>query len=222
MREFRAWRGHRGKAVQLNDMPIPEDFRRYREVVDAVEQAWSGEGSVEARARLVQELQARGIPLPPGPLLDIEVDRIAGGHGRPGHSRGIFHQFRLMADGIAEIRKLFHNATLLPHPPGRGTYLVENVPQAEVLLHPGAGELLAGPLGAPAAGLVGVWLGNTEAGIAVNTQSGQVGVLRDEDVVAYRSIMGLAHDKGAVPVMPAVLSKEPDGALRLRLGVATS
>jgi hypothetical protein len=126
-----------------------------------------------------------------------------------------------MADGIAEIRKLFHSAAPLPHPPGRGTYLVENVPQAEVLLHPGAGELLAGPPGAPAAGLVGVWLGNTEAGIAVNTQGGQVGVLRDEDVVAYRSIMKLAHDKGAVPAMPAVLSEEPDGALRLRLGVST-
>src|SRR6266487_3763465 len=137
------------EAVQLNDMPTPEDFRRYREVVDAVEQAWSGEGSVE-------------------------------------------------------IRKLFHNATPLPHPPGRGTYLVENAPQAEVLLHPGAGELLAGPPGAPAAGLVGVWLGNTEAGIAVNAQGGQVGVLRDEDVVAYTSIMRLANDKGAVPVMPAV------------------
>jgi hypothetical protein len=66
-----------------------------------------------------------------------------------------------------------------------------------------------------------VWLGNTEAGIAVNTQGGQVGVLRDEDVVAYRSIMKLAHDKGAVPAMPAVLSEEPDGALRLRLGVST-
>jgi hypothetical protein len=201
-------------------MPTPEDFRRYREVVDAVEQAWSGDGSVEARARLVQELEAREIPLPPDPLLDIEADRIAGGHGGQGRSRGIFHQFRLMAYCLAEIRKLFHNATPLPHPPGRGTYLVENVPQAEVLLHPGAGELLAGLPGAPAAGLVGVWLGNTGAGISVNTQGGQVGVLRNEDVVAYRPMMGLAHDNGAVPVMLAVLSTGPDGALRLRLGVS--
>ena len=97
VREFRARRGYRGKAVQLNDMPTPEDFRRYREVVDAVEQAWSGEGSVEARARLVQELDARGIPLPPGPLLGHRSDRIAGGHGPARPSSRIFH--RVSPDG---------------------------------------------------------------------------------------------------------------------------
>jgi hypothetical protein len=44
-----------------------------------------------------------------------------------------------------------------------------------------------------------VWLGNTEAGITVNTQGGQVGVLRDEDVVAYRSIMRLVRQPHLAP-----------------------
>lgn len=60
-------------------------------------------------------------------------------------ARGIFHQLRLMAGGVAEIPKLFLNAKPLPHPPGRGTYLVEKPPPAEVLLHPGAEDLLGSP-----------------------------------------------------------------------------
>ncbi len=89
-----------------------------------------------------------------------------------------------------------------------------------MLLHPGAADLL-GPLGAQAVGLVGVWLADMEPGIAVNTEGGQVGVLRNEDVAIYMPIMRLAREKGAVAVMPAVLSKESDGTLRLRLGVST-
>lgn len=136
------------------------------------------------------------------------------------YARGMFHQLRMMKDGVAEIRKLFLNATPLPHPPDRGTYLVEKAPPAEVLLHPGAADLL-GPLGAQAAGLVGVWLADMEPGIAVNIEGGQVGVLRSEDVATYMPIMRLAREKSAVAVMPAVLSKEPGGTLRLRLGVST-
>jgi hypothetical protein len=132
----------------------------------------------------------------------------------------MFHQLRMMKEGVAEIRNLFLNATPLPHPPDHGTYLVEKAPPAEVLLHPGAADLL-GPLGAQAAGLVGVWLVDMEPGIAVNTEGGQAGVLRSEDVAVYMPIMRLAREKGAVAVMPAVLSEEPDGTLRLRLGVST-
>ena len=45
----------------------------------------------------------------------------------------------------------------------------------------------------------------------MNTERGQVGMLRDEDVAAYLPIMRLAHEKEVVAVMPAVLSKEPGG-----------
>jgi hypothetical protein len=136
-------------------------------------------------------------------------------------AREIFHQLRLMAGGVAEIPKLFLNAKPFPHPPGRGTYLVEKPPPAEVLLHPGAEDLLGSPPDTQAVGLVGVWLADTEEGIAVNTERGQVGMLRDEDMAAYLPIMRLAHEKEVVAVMPAVLSKEPGGTLRLRLGVST-
>ena len=138
------------------------------------------------------------------------------------YREGMLHQLGMMKRGVAEIRNLFLNAAPLPHPPDRGTYLVDKAPPAEVLLHPGAADLLGDLFGAQAAGLVGVWLADTGSGIAVNTEGGPIGVLRDGDVAAYMPIVRLAREKRAVAVMPAVLSKEPDGALRLRLGVSTA
>jgi hypothetical protein len=120
------------------DIPTPEDFRRYREIFDAIAPTWSGESSPEIRERLVRELESSGLPFPPEFVLDIEADRIASGHGRTGRARGMFHQLVMMKRGVAEIRKLFLNAAPLPHPPDRGTYLVDKAPPAEVLLHPGA------------------------------------------------------------------------------------
>jgi len=152
-------------------------------------------------------------------MLDIEADRIAADHGWARRARTVSQPFRLITGAIADTGKLFLRAKPLPHPPDRETYLVEKAPPAEVLLHPEAVPLLLGTSGLPPTGLVGVWLENTETGIAVCAQAGQVGVLRDEDARAYLPIMRVAQEKGAVPVMPAVLQDEPDG-LRLRLGVS--
>jgi hypothetical protein len=69
---------------------------------------------------------------------------------------------------------------------------------------------LGSPPDTQAVGLVGVWLADTEEGIAVNTERGQVGMLRDEDMAAYLPIMRLAHEKEVVAVMPAVLSKNQE------------
>jgi hypothetical protein len=126
----------------------------------------------------------------------------------------------MIAGAIADIRKLFLDAKPLPHPPGRSTFLVETAPPAEVLLHPGALSLLRGASGLQAGGLVGVWLENTETGIAVHAEGGQVGVIRDEGVPAYLPITRAAEEKGAVAVLPAVLSEERGREPRLRLGVS--
>ena len=88
-----------------------------------------------------------------------------------------------------------------------------------MLLQSEAVSLLQGTQGQQAAGLVGVWLEGGQVGISVHTESGRVGVLRDEDVPAYLPIIAAARMKGAVPVMPAVLMEESDG-LHLRLGVS--
>jgi len=210
------------EASQLSAMPTPEALRRYHEVVDAVEQAWSGEASTEVRARLERELQARGLPLPPGFMLDIDADRIAAGPGWTGRARMVSQSFRMIAGAIADTRKLFLNAKPLPHPPGRSTFLVETAPPAEVLVHPGALSLLRGGSGLQAGGLVGVWLENTQTGIAVYAEGGQVGVIRDEDVPTYLPITRAAEEKGAVAVLPAVLLEERgrEREPRLHLGVS--
>jgi hypothetical protein len=160
--------------------------------------SWRREGSNEEASRL------SGMPTP----------------GWAGRARTVFQQLRLVAEAIADVRNLFLNAKPLPHPPDRGTYLVEKAPPAEVVLHAEAVSLLQSASGVQATGLVGVWLENTEAGIAVYAEGGQVGVLRDEDVPAYLPIMRAAQQKGAVAVMPAVLSEEPGRHPRLRLGVS--
>ena len=152
------------RQAQLNGMPAPDDLRGYREVVEAVERAWSGESTTEVRAFLVRELGSCGLPLPPGFMLDIEADRIAADHGWARRARTVSQPFRLITGAIADTGKLFLRAKPLPHPPDRETYLVEKAPPAEVLLHPEAVPLLLGTSGLPPTGLVGVWLETRKPG----------------------------------------------------------
>jgi hypothetical protein len=215
-------------------------WRRYRGLMhesrnadEAVRRTSGGESRAQVRELLLAEIRARGLPVPPEPLLAVRVEAIMDKQDpvtRARYSaRGFGALLGAAGDAIRDLKNSFEDFT--PQPAGgRRLYLVredKSRPATEVILDPGAEQWLAhGDIkerGEPGHwSEIHTWLDTEEAEdqtnlVAVHVRADRVGVLGEPDARGYAQVMATARGKNQVAVVVGIRSKDPAGRWHLQI-----
>jgi hypothetical protein len=222
-----------------------ERSRRLDEAIEAARSAARGMSRDEARRRIVAELRAHGIMLPP-PSVDLILHDVMLGTGVAGGIRRTAWHLGNAAD-LAGLAIRFLSAAArrqtLPRWDLGGVHSLRWDPhlRAEVILNPTAQESLAIGAGDETDdGIIEVWLDypGSGRGLAADARGagGEPGVAGDEPLVvyygeervgvlgaeasdAYRQAVREAYDAGLIPEIRATRSQADDGSWHLRLGM---
>jgi hypothetical protein len=221
-----------------------ERSRRVGEAIEAARSAARGKSRDEARRRIVAELKAHGIMLPP-PSVDLILHDVMLGTGAAGGIRRTAWHLGNAAD-LARLAVRFISAGArrqsLPRWDLGGVRRLGPAPHvlADVILDPTAQESLAVGAGdITDSGIIEVWLDypGSGHGLAADARGGgeppvsgaeplvvyygeeRVGVLAPEASDAYRLAVREAYDAGLVPVIEATRGQADDTSWHLRLGI---